>query len=60
MTLTEFSQMPKGLTMAQYEKLLQEKNRLEKQVKLPERYSGNNFKRLKKEDFNNDYWLNFR
>ena len=55
MTLTEFSQMPKGLTMAQYEKLLQEKNRLEKQVKLPERYSGNNFKRLKKEDFNNDY-----
>ena len=37
MTLTEFSQMPKGLTMPQYEKLLQEKKRLEKQVK---KYSG--------------------
>ena len=33
MTLTEFLQMPKGLTMPQYEKLLQEKKRLEKQVK---------------------------
>ena len=29
--------MPKGLTMPQYEKLLQEKKRLEKQVK---KYSG--------------------
>lgn len=37
MTLTEFSKMPKGLTMPQYEKLLQEKKRLEKQVK---KYSG--------------------
>ena len=37
MTLTEFSQKPKGFTMAQYEKLLQEKKRLEKQIK---KYSG--------------------
>ena len=37
MTLTEFSKMPKGLTMPQYEKLLQEKMSLEKQVK---KYSG--------------------
>ena len=37
MTLTEFSKMPKGLTMPQYEKMLQEKKRLEKQVK---KYSG--------------------
>lgn len=37
MTLTEFSQMPKSLTMAKYEKLLQEKKRLKKQVK---KYSG--------------------
>lgn len=37
MTLKEFSQMPKGLTMAKYEKLLQEKKRLKKQV---EKLSG--------------------
>lgn len=37
MTLKEFSKMPKGLTMPQYEKLLQEKKRLEKQIK---KFSG--------------------
>ena len=37
MTLTDFLQIPAGLTITQYEKLLNQKQRLEKQIK---KYSG--------------------
>lgn len=33
MTLQELLEMPKGLTITEYEKLLKEKQRLEKQIK---------------------------